>query len=692
MRFRHEQRKQRLSGLARRGAFAGLTEEEPSAAPQSAPEEKAPGTEEAAPKKKAKPSKDKDGAKKPKAKKNAAAPGDEPKPKKKKTAAKDAPDEDGSVPAEPEKAEAPEQSEAPEKAEAPEKTEKSKKADKAGKKAPADKTERKKKPRKSAEELAAEEAERERVRKEKQSKARGAARKWLIALIVLVSLALIVCVGATVGAYLVTNSETNLPNVYLGGVYVGGMTKEQTIAALDEAGWDAKRGGTLKVSLPEGVSFKLDFLTAGAYEPKEEAAEAAFAYGHTDDWFGNLFTYINDLLSPQELGRTEFTIDRAYVSAAVDKAVDEFEAVTAGEEYKVNEENSTLECVKGAGQVSLDRQAICDKACELLLSGGHELEWKEIVGEMRMPDFAALAAELKTDPVDAYYDPDKDEIVPEIMGVELDASKAEELWKKAGVLEKFSVPITLIEPEITADGLKEVLFHDKLGDCMTYLWGSTANRISNVRVACSRFDGMVLQPGERFSYNDVVGERTAEAGFKLAPTYSGTAHIDALGGGICQVSSTLYNAALYAGLEINERVCHTMIVGYLPLGLDATVDWPDTNFVFTNNRDYPIRIKAGVNDRGSELLIEIWGTDVDGSYVDMLHYEWPAYDEDYRANYGIDVQVGYGARSIRRTYHADGSYTDEDNVYSYYHIPEEEIHWPVIETESDDGAGEGEEG
>ena len=672
--------------------FAGLTEEEPSAAPQSAPEEKASGTEKAAPKKKAKPSKDKDGAKKPKAKKSAPEPGDEPKPKKKKAAAKEAPDADKNMPAEPEKAEAPEQSEASEKPEKDEKAEKGKKPGKAEKKAPADKAGDRKKPRKSAEELAAEEAERERARKEKQSKARGAARKWLIAMIVLVSLALIVCVGATVGAYLVTNSDTNLPNVYLGGVYVGGMTKEQTIAALDEAGWDAKRGGTLTVRLPEGVSFELDFLTAGAYEPKEDAAEAAFAYGHTDDWFGNLFTYINDLLSPQELGRTEFTIDRAYVSAAVDKAVDEFETVTAGEEYNVNEETSTLECVKGAGQVSLDRQAICDKACALLLSGVHELEWKEIVGEMRMPDFAALAAKLKSEPVNAYYDPEKDEIVPEVMGVELDASKAEELWKKAGVLEKFSVPITLIEPEITAESLKNVLFHDKLGDCMTYLWGSTANRISNVRVACSRFDGMVLQPGERFSYNDVVGERTAEAGFKLAPTYSGTAHIDALGGGICQVSSTLYNAALYAGLEINERVCHTMIVGYLPLGLDATVDWPDTNFVFTNNRDYPIRIKAGVNDRGSELLIEIWGTDVDGSYVDMLHYEWPAYDENYRANYGIDVQVGYGARSIRRTYHADGSYTDEDNVYSYYHIPEEEIHWPVIETESDDGAGGGEEG
>ena len=169
--------------------FAGLTEEEPSAAPQSAPEEKASGTEKAAPKKKAKPSKDKDGAKKPKAKKSAPEPGDEPKPKKKKAAAKETPDADKNMPAEPEKAEAPEQSEASEKPEKDEKAEKGKKPGKAEKKAPADKAGDRKKPRKSAEELVAEEAERERARMEKQSKARGAARKWLIAMIVIVSLA-----------------------------------------------------------------------------------------------------------------------------------------------------------------------------------------------------------------------------------------------------------------------------------------------------------------------------------------------------------------------------------------------------------------------------------------------------------------------------------------------------------------------
>ena len=648
--------------------FGDLTEDKQSETPpitlsetDSPAEDAVENAEKAAPKKKkkAKSAAEKDGSTKKPDEKN---PSEEPKKKKKKLAEKN------DVKGEKDKPQSDE------------------------KKTSSEKADTKKTDKKSDEELAAEQAERERMRKEKKDKARKATRRWLIAMIIVVSLALILCVGATVGAYLVTKSETNFPNVYVGGVYVGGMTKEQALDALNEAKWDEKRGGTLTVKLPEGVSFDLDYLTAGAYEPKEEAVEAAYAYGHTEDWFGNLFTYINDLLNPVELGRTEFTIDRAYVSEAVNKAVDEFEEITSGDEYKVNEEASTLEGIKGVGQVTLDREAICDRACEALLSGGHELECAEIIGELRMPDFAAVAAELSKDVANAYYDPEKDEIIPEVVGVELDTARAEAIWEKAGVLEKFSIPITLIEPEITAESLKEVLFHDKLGDCLTYLWGSSANRISNVRLACSRFDGMVLQPGEKFSYNDVVGERTAEAGFKLAPTYSGTAHIDALGGGICQVSSTLYNAALYANLEINERVCHTMVVGYLPLGLDATVDWPDTNFVFTNNRDYPIKIKAWVDDAGRQVTIEIWGTDVDGSYVDMLHYEWPAYDETYRDLYGIDVQVGYGARSIRRTVYPDGSYKDEDNVYSYYHIPEEEIRWPVIETDYEEDSGGGEEG
>ena len=519
----------------------------------------------------------------------------------------------------------------------------------------------------------------------RRKKAGKAARRGRITLIVLASLALILCVGAAVGGYLITNSTNNLPNVYIGEIYVGGMNRADTIKALEEGKWEENNGGTLHVTLPQGVDFDLDYLEAGLVLRNEDAAEQAFRYGHTEDWLDNLFTYISDLLAPKDLGYAELTPDDGYIAARVNEAVDRFDEITAGESYTVDQEKSKLVVVKGAGQVALDRSAIAAGVREALLKGEKELTWDQVITDaVTSPDFAAIAEEYSREPANAIYDPEKDEIIPEVMGVEIDAEAARKAWESSDIMETVEIPIKLIDPEITAESLQEVLFHDKLGDCLTYLWGSTPNRISNIRLACSRFDGMVLQPGEQFSYNDVVGERTADAGFLPAPTYNGTAHEMGLGGGICQVSSTLYNAVLYANLQIDERVCHTMVVGYLPLGLDATVDWPSTNFVFTNNRDYPIRLKAGVDESGRSLTIEVWGTDVDGSYVDMLHYEWPAYDETYREKYGLDVKVGYGARSVRRVYDADGNYTDEPDVFSYYHIPEDEITWPAIPVDEEE--------
>ena len=498
----------------------------------------------------------------------------------------------------------------------------------------------------------------------KRKKAGRAARRGLIALIVIVALAIILCGGAVVGGYLITNSPTNLPNVYIGEVYVGGMTQEQTVKALEDAKWEEKAGGTLTVTLPEGVSFDLDYLTAGLVLKNEDAAAQAYAYGHSDDWMQNLITYIGDLLS---------------------KAVDEFDEVTKGEIYTVDQDRSMLVMVKGAGQITLDRKAIAARVREALLAGEKKLNWTEIqTGEIVKPDFAAIAAEHTKEVANAYYDPEKDEIIPEVKGMEVDVAKAEAQWEAAAVMETIEIPIKMIDPEITAEKLKEVMFHDKLGDCMTYLWGSTANRISNIRLACSRFNDMVMQPGDSFSYNEVVGERTAEAGFLPAPTYNGTAHEMGLGGGICQVSSTLYNAVQYANLKVNERVCHTMLVGYLDAGLDATVDWPSTNFVFTNDRNYPIKLKAWVDDSGRQLTIEIWGTDEDGAVVDIIHGSYEAYDEEYREKYGLDVKVGYGAWNYRRITYPDGRVVETDKVYSYYHIPEDEIRWPAIPDDDDD--------
>ena len=118
------------------------------------------------------------------------------------------------------------------------------------------------------------------------------------------------------------------------------------------------------------------------------------------------------------------------------------------------------------------------------------------------------------------------------------------------------------------------------------------NRTNNLRLACKAINGKVLKPGETFSFNGVVGKRTAAKGYKPAPIFTGaTTHADGVGGGICQVASTMFNAALLANFKIVERHQHSQKVTYTPAGRDSAIYWGSENFRFKNNTKYPIKIK-----------------------------------------------------------------------------------------------------
>lgn len=143
------------------------------------------------------------------------------------------------------------------------------------------------------------------------------------------------------------------------------------------------------------------------------------------------------------------------------------------------------------------------------------------------------------------------------------------------------------------------------GSCGTPLHGSGYERIANIRNAAGRIDGMVLKPGETFSYNQTVGKRTYKAGFLPAPAIVYGDLTPVTGGGICQVSSTLYNAVLLSGLKIVERHRHHTPVNYLPIGLDATISWGSKDFRFQNSSSIPLRLSATVSE--DLLTFEIRG-------------------------------------------------------------------------------------
>lgn len=151
-----------------------------------------------------------------------------------------------------------------------------------------------------------------------------------------------------------------------------------------------------------------------------------------------------------------------------------------------------------------------------------------------------------------------------------------------------SMVIATVEPEVTQANVSSQ--YGMISYAVTNASSSSSNRLSNIRQSLSAINGMWLDPGESFSFNEVVGQRTAERGYKMAAAYASGKVVEELGGGICQVSTTLFNAVVKANLKINERHPHSMTVSYVDLGKDAAVDWGNKDLKFTNNSDDRIYI------------------------------------------------------------------------------------------------------
>ncbi|SDY78411.1 VanW family protein [Tindallia californiensis] len=164
------------------------------------------------------------------------------------------------------------------------------------------------------------------------------------------------------------------------------------------------------------------------------------------------------------------------------------------------------------------------------------------------------------------------------------------------------VAVHILNPEVTTESLGN--FDQLLAIYETSL-GSNQKRNTNIKLGAEKINGLRLEPEEVFSFNETVGKVSAEDGYQPAPVIQNGRLVQGLGGGICQVSSTLYQATLYSGMEIVERRNHSLPVGYVPLGMDATIAYGIQDFSFRNPHSFPVVMGAWVAKE--ELHIAIWG-------------------------------------------------------------------------------------
>ncbi len=302
----------------------------------------------------------------------------------------------------------------------------------------------------------------------------------------------------------------------------------------------------------------------------------------------------------------------------------------------------TLVLNPGAPECHLDSDAVIAKVNGLLAEG---LAQRKLVLEYTpvptvMPgtlDLEAIAREICIPAENDSLDLDSFALVHGSYGYGFPLAEAQEALAEANWNQEVTVKMERIPPEILGD---EVYFRDVLGACQTK-HTNDENRNTNLRLVCQALDGLVIQPGETFSYNGTVGERTEEKGYKPAGAYSGNRLVKDIGGGVCQGSTTLYNCVLLADLEVTERVCHGFTVNYVPIGLDAAVNWATkTDFAFRNNWNFPIKIRAEVSD--GYMKMEILGTDEKDYYVEMKSgrsdEELRIYSNSYK--YKFDKETG----------------------------------------------------
>ena len=267
----------------------------------------------------------------------------------------------------------------------------------------------------------------------------------------------------------------------------------------------------------------------------------------------------------------------------------------------------------------------------------------------------------------ASYDAASGSIVPEQFGADFDVAAAQTALDGAAPGETVSVPAVIEEPEVTASDLKMLLFRDVLGEARTHVSGS-AGRIGNVKLSAKLINGIVLNSGDTFSYNDSVGKRTEARGFKPAPAYVKGETVDEVGGGICQTSSTLYLACLLSNMEITERYAHRYVPAYIDWGMDATVSWGGPDYKFTNNTLYPVKIVTEYSK--GYLTIKLLGTNIDGIRVKMTNEvlsktPWETvYQEDSTMTPGspdvvkVTPYTGYKVKTYQTIYDKNGSGLD----------------------------------
>ena len=440
-----------------------------------------------------------------------------------------------------------------------------------------------------------------------ETKKKGKTKKVIV--IVFVILLILVALFFTIFAILNLRNTKIIRGVQIGEINVSDMSKEDAKALLDER--NAKNQEKQLVLKYGDLENKVTYSSLAVNYQIDEAINNAYNIGRD----GNIFENNLDILKTWKDGEKvelKATVDTEKLNQVVQNINNTIQGAVVQPSYEVKDDKLIIK--SGKSGIKVDEQKLSEYIYTAVTTETdaqeQTIEIPVITSEPDQIDIDKIHSEVYKEVKDAYYTKDPFTIYPEQKGIDFDVESAKTLIQEPK--EQYEIQLTITKPSKTVKEIGTEAFPDLLGVCKTNYAASNKNRTTNLILAAGKINGTVLLPGEEFSYNGVVGKRTVEAGYKNAATYSNGQVVDDIGGGICQISSTLYDAAVFANMDITVRRNHQFVTSYLPAGKDATVVWGSQDFKFKNSRKYPVRITATVS--GGVATVQIWGVKEDVEY------------------------------------------------------------------------------
>lgn len=432
--------------------------------------------------------------------------------------------------------------------------------------------------------------------------------------VVIISLIVFILIMLAISAQLIF-SVLNYGKIYKGiqidGLNSEGLTKEELSQKLTEKYLEEISSNTIEFkTLNSSKTFS--FSDVEASYNIADTVEKAYSIGRT----GNIFKRLQDIYKASTDG-TSFSISISFNQEKLDKIVDEFydKNFNSVKEADLYISDDKIIIRSGHHGESIDKSIVKSEAEALISSMNSGVIDTQIIETPPSPiDIDNFYNQINREAVNAYATVQNNivTVVPHVIGRKLDKDTLKGIVADLQSTEdtEMMVSVEYITPEITTSLAGSQLFIDELAAFSSKFDTSNennANRAENIRLAVEKINGKILGVGDVFSFNDVVGERTEKAGYKIAHVYSAGEVVDGIGGGICQVSSTLYNSVLRADLEVVERRNHTFTVGYVSYGSDATVSYGGPDFRFKNSTNWPVKVESWIT-KDNRVHFRLLGT------------------------------------------------------------------------------------